>query len=165
MTKTQLPPIKIFVFGTLRKGCRLHYYMDGCVDAGIRYTRGQLMMAVNGNAYIDFSVKDAVTVGELYYTDFSGLLRIDHLESASGEFPKGYDLNLIPIQKDAKITNNEEDIEYAFVYIYRNKDRKITSGDWALRRRPVEEIRQYLESQNDRNPESLIRYVQSLKKD
>jgi len=162
-------PIKVFVFGTLRKGGRLEYYMNGSIYAGKYYTEGQLMKSEIGSAYIDFNIKNVATIGELYYLDFPGLLRIDHLESTSGEFPKGYDLDLTPIWEftDSPFTFNSKNSNYAFVYKRRNDPIKITSGDWIERPKPIDEIRRFLENGNKANlsAESLIsRMLDYLKK-
>ena len=162
-------PIKVFVFGTLRKGGRLDYYTDGSKYTGKYYTEGQLMKSEIGSAYIDFDQKGLATTGELYFMNFAGLLRIDHLESTSGEFPKGYDLHLTPVWKltDDPISFNEENRSYAFVYKRRNKPQKIMSGDWTKRTKPVEEIKKYLDANNPEkiNADSLIKHmIQYLKK-
>ncbi len=158
-------PIKVFVFGTLRKGGRLDYYMSGSKYAGKYYTEGQLMKSEIGSAYVDFDEKSVATIGEMYYLDFPGLLRIDHLESNSREFPKGYDLDLTPIWKLQGDANNfkMEDAEYAFVYKRRNEPKKIANGDWINRRKPVDEIEKYLNSKEDVNDkaESLILHMLS----
>ncbi|MCF6366133.1 MAG: gamma-glutamylcyclotransferase [Bacteroidales bacterium] len=156
-------PIKVFVFGTLRKGGRLEYYMNGSIYSGKYYTEGQLMKSEIGSAYIDFNTKNVATMGELYYLDFPGLLRIDHLESTSGEFPKGYDLDLAPIWKysDSQFTFNSEEENYAFVYKRRNEPIKITSGDWINRPKPIDEIKKFLENNNNKDlgAEGLISHM------
>ena len=142
--------IKVFVFGTLRKGGRLDYYMEGSQFTGNYYARGQLMKSEIGSAYIDFEHVNAYTIGELYLMNFAGLLRIDHLESTSGEFPKGYDLSIEPVWE---ISGNEFDFKeknktFAFVYKRRNKPQKIRSGDWIKRTKPVLEIKGFLSKSN-----------------
>jgi len=153
-------PIKVFVFGTLRRGDRLDYYMSGSKYAGRYYTEGQLMKSEIGSAYIDFDEKGVATIGEMYYLDFQGLQRIDHLESNSREFPKGYDLDVTPIWKLERETENFnlKDAEYAFVYKRRNEPKKIISGDWVNRCKPVSEIEKYLNSNDNSGDkaESLI---------
>lgn len=156
-------PIKVFVFGTLRKGDRLDYYMSGSKYAGKYYTEGQLMKSEIGSAYIDFDEIGVATIGEVYYLNFPGLQRIDHLESNSREFPKGYDLDLTPIWKltgESK-SFNLENAEYAFVYKRRNEPKKITSGDWINRCKPVSEIEKYLNLNKnvDNKAEGLILHM------
>ncbi len=163
MTNNNDFPIKVFVFGTLRQGGRLDYYMNGSVFAGKYYTEGQLMKSEIGSAYIDFNIKDIATIGELYYLDFPGLLRIDHLESTSGEFPKGYDLDLTPIWEltDSKNTFNSKEESYAFVYKRRNEPVKIKSGDWIKRHKPIDEIKKFLNNSDNKriNAENLISHM------
>jgi len=155
--------IKLFVFGTLRKGERLDYYTDGSFFAGEYYTEGQLMISEIGSAYIDFDIKNTATIGELYYMNFSGLLRIDHLESTSGEFPKGYDLDIAPVWKltDNRFTFLDEKKSFAFVYKRRNTPLIITSGDWTKRPKPIHEIKQFIETNKhkDIKPEDLIAHL------
>jgi gamma-glutamylcyclotransferase (GGCT)/AIG2-like uncharacterized protein YtfP len=160
MIKNDKFPIKVFVFGTLLKGERLDYYMDGSIFAGNYYTEGQLMQSETGSAYIDFSIKNTATFGELYYMNFPGLLRIDHLESRSGEFPKGYDLDLTQIWKanDNNMNFNLNEADYAFVYKRRNEPQQILSGDWRKRYKPINEINAFLlqNSSENINSERLI---------
>ncbi len=156
--------IKIFVFGTLRKGGRLNYYMDGTNYKGLYYTEGQLMKSEIGSAYINFDEKNVATFGELHYINFPCLQRIDHLESRSGEFPKGYDLDIIPIWKyneNAEVKFDDENKEYAFFYSRRNNPVKILSGDWLKRTKPVKEIAKFLSENKEKiNSEDLIQYMQ-----
>jgi gamma-glutamylcyclotransferase (GGCT)/AIG2-like uncharacterized protein YtfP len=156
--------IKVFVFGTLRKGGYLDYYMDGGNFSGMYYTQGQLMMSELGAAYIDFNDKNAATLGELYYMNYPGLLRIDHLESRSGEFPKGYDLDIIPIWKmrdDKKNTFSESEKSIAFFYRRRNDPVKILNGDWNSRTKPVQEIAEFMKNckSGSVDAEELIKHM------
>ena len=157
--------IKVFVFGTLRKGGRLDYYMEGSKFSGNYYARGQLMKSETGSAYIDFEQADAYTRGELYLMNFAGLLRIDHLESTSGEFPKGYDLSIEPVWKvtGSDYDFKEKDKTHAFVYKRRNKPQKILSGDWINRPKPVLEIKRFLSisNVNEITDEELIEHMKS----
>ena len=139
--------IRLFVFGTLRKGDRLDYYMDGSEFAGLYYTQGQLMKSEIGSAYIEFEDKNAATLGELHYVNYPSLLRIDHLETRSGEFPKGYDLDLIPVwkyEKEKGYVFDESSKSFAFFYRRRNSPVKVVSGDWVTQTKPIEEIKNFL---------------------
>ena len=162
-------PIKVFVFGTLRKSGRLDYYMDGSKYMGKYYTEGQLMKSEIGSAYIDFDQKGVATIGELYFMNYAGLLRINHLEGTSGEFPKGYDLHLTPIWEltDSPSTFNVEKRSFAFIYKRRNEAQKINSGDWIKRPEPIDEIKKFLTVNNSRHieAEDLIQHmIKYLKK-
>ncbi len=148
-----IPNIRIFVFGTLRAGERLDYYMEGSSPIGLYYTEGQLMKSENGNAYIDFNAKKVATIGELHHVNYYCLQRINHLETASGEFPKGYDLDLLPIwiyHENQPYTFNPELEEIAFFYRRRNEPIKISSDDWTKDKKPLEEIEKFLKSRTDR---------------
>jgi gamma-glutamylcyclotransferase (GGCT)/AIG2-like uncharacterized protein YtfP len=128
------PVIKIFVYGTLRKGQRLGFYMEGAKYLGRYYTSGQLMKSENDNVYIDFDYQQAITIGEVYLVNFYCLQRINHLEVLSGTFPKGYDLNILPVWKIEN--DNQEYIldnskrEIAFYYKWKNCPVKILTGDF-----------------------------------
>ena len=156
--------IRIFVFGTLRAGGRLDYYMEGTSPMGLYYTKGQLMQSEIGSAYIDFKQKEKATIGEVYHVNFSCLQRINHLESTSGEFPKGYDLDLIPVwqyDEGQKVDFNEDKKIMAFFYKRRNEPRPILNGDWINRINPIEEIGRYLMdiTQSKIYPEDLISHM------
>lgn len=156
--------IKVFVFGTLRKKGRLDYYMDGSVHAGDYFTEGQLMKSEIGSAYIDFTGKNVATIGEVHYINYPGLLRINHLESTSGEFPKGYDLDLLPVWKmdrKGKYKFEESEKELAFFYSRRNDPVKVKGGDWIHRRMPVDEIGNFLQNSSGKklSPEDIIKYM------
>ena len=157
--------IKIFVFGTLLKGRRLDFYMDGGKYKGKYYSEGQLMKAENGSVYIDFDYKNIATLGELHYVNFHCLQRINHLEAVSGEFPKGYDLALLPIWKleeEGKYTYNSKNKSYAFFYRRRNRPLKIKDGDYKSDFKPIEEIKKFLTQDNiEKNPEKVIDFYKS----
>ncbi len=139
--------IKLFVFGTLRKGQRLGFYLNGAKYLGRYYTEGQLVKATNGSVYIDFDFKNVATIGELYEIDFYSLQRINHLETFSGEFPSGYDLNTTPIWaiKDSeKFDFEEKEKELAFFYRRKNNAVKIMTGDYGDDFQPVDRIRELL---------------------
>jgi len=162
--------IRIFVFGTLRIGERLDFYMDGSKPCGLYYTQGQLMKAENGSVYIDFSYKNAVTIGELHVVNFYCLQRINHLEAVSGEFPKGYDLAILPIwrlNKSGEFTFKEEDKTIAFFYRRRNEPVKILGGDYTLHLDPIKHIRELLRLQTEKfvTEEEIIQSVNKLLED
>ncbi len=146
-----LPNIRLFVFGTLRKGGRLDYYMEGTNSLGLFYTKGQLMKSVNGSAYVDLKDVRAATIGELYHVNFYCLQRINHLESRSGEFPTGYDLSIIPIwsyYKNRNFTFCEDKKLIALYYRRRNKPMKVLGGDWINRKKPMQAIENFLTNEN-----------------
>ena len=150
--------IRIFVFGTLRKGGRLDYYMEGSEYLGKFYTRGQLMESPTSSAYIDFEQKDAATIGELYDIDFYCLQRIDHLESNWGEFPKGYEIGLIsvwPYNNDRVFSFEPETQKRALVYFM--KEAKIVrSGDWQNKVDVLEQISRILKMDTEEKDHNQI---------
>ena len=146
------PNIPLFVFGTLRVGGRLDYYMEGSSPNGLYYTEGQLMESENGSAYIDFGIKDGATIGELHFINYFCLQRINHLESTWGEFPKAYDLGLIPIWHYVE----GEPFDYtkpatAITLCYKRREAaRISSGDWTKRKNPIDEIGRFLSSETEK---------------
>lgn len=140
--------IKIFVYGTLRKGERLGFYMEGAQYIGKFYTQGQLMKSENDNVYIDTAYNNAITIGEVYLVTFYCLQRINHLEVLSGTFPKGYELNVIPVWKISKGENyyfNEKEKELAFFYRWKNCSVKILTGSFSDDFVPIDELEHILE--------------------
>ncbi|MCV6636593.1 hypothetical protein [Candidatus Albibeggiatoa sp. nov. NOAA] len=153
----KIPIIRLFVFGTLRVGGRLDYYMEGSSPLGLYYTQGQLMESEIGSAYIDFNEKTAATIGELHQVNYYCLQRIHHLENASGEFPRRYELDLVPIwpyqpylDKDQPedIPFNEDQQMMALCY-RRREDSKVPSGDWTKVKRVMTELGDFLRTETD----------------
>jgi gamma-glutamylcyclotransferase (GGCT)/AIG2-like uncharacterized protein YtfP len=156
--------IRIFVFGTLRKGDRLDFYMEGSEFQGMYYTKGQLMLSEMGAAYIDFRGLDAITIGELFNVNYYCLQRIDHLENLSGEFPTGYDIDLLPVwpydpQKPADFDESKKEI--ALFYRRRSEPVKIASGSWITRKKPIVEIERFLKGKGDQelSADSIINHM------
>lgn len=107
------------------------------------------MKAENGSVYIDHAYNNVVTIGEVYLVDFYCLQRINHLEVFSGEFPRGYDLNVLPIWKQNHNTDfefNEEEKQWAFFYKRRNHPIKILTGDFVDDFQAIEELEKILVS-------------------
>ncbi len=139
--------IRVFVFGTLRTGERLDFYMDGTENRGMYYTEGQLMNSELGGAFICFQYKKVYTIGELFIINYPRLQTLNHLESVSGEFTSGYDLDLLPIwryDENKKPDFDPAKKEIAFFYHRRVEPIKISSGDWLNRPKPIEEIKRFL---------------------
>jgi len=161
-----VPNLRIFVFGTLRSGERLDFYMEGGTPIGLSYIEGQLMKSENGNAFIDINEKGVATIGEVHLVNFYCLQRIHHLETASAEFPKGYDLDILPVWSytgDQNITFNPELQELAFFYKRRNEPTKVFGGDWTKEKKPLQEIERFLKLTNDSAlyPNDIINYIHS----
>jgi gamma-glutamylcyclotransferase (GGCT)/AIG2-like uncharacterized protein YtfP len=157
----KIPIIRLFVFGTLRVGGRLDYYMEGSSPLGLYYTQGQLMESEIGSAYVDFNDKTAATIGELHQVNYYCLQRIHHLENASGEFPRRYELDLLPIwpyqpfiDKGTpleEIAFNEDQKMMALCY-RRREDSKVPNGDWTKVKRVMNELGNFLSTQTDTTP-------------
>ncbi|WP_353570333.1 hypothetical protein [Candidatus Albibeggiatoa sp. nov. BB20] len=158
----KIPIIRLFVFGTLRVGGRLDYYMEGSSPLGLYYTRGQLMESEIGSAYIDFNDKDAATIGELHQVNYYCLQRIHHLENASGEFPRRYELDLVPIwpyqpyldkEQSNQSNSNEisfnEDQQMMALSYRRREDSKVPSGNWTKVKRVMNELGDFLRTETD----------------
>ena len=113
------PKIRLFVYGTLRQGQKFHFYIKGAEFKGYYYTNGQLMKSEQGSVYIDKRYKNAATIGEVYIVSFYALERINFLEALSGQFPKGYDLDITPIwqlREKGKYSFEPDKAKYAFYY-------------------------------------------------
>jgi len=160
-----LPLVKIFVYGTLRKNNSLGFYMEGAKYLGSYYSKGQLMKSENENVYIDFAYNDAVTIGELYIVNFYCLQRINHLEVLSGTFPKGYDLNVMPIWKlteDKNFIFDEKKAELAFYYRWINSPKKILTGDFNDDFVPIDELEKLvIASKGEISKEELLAHMQN----
>lgn len=160
----QLPLIKIFVYGTLRKEQRLGFYLNQANFLGEYYTEGQLIKGINGNVFIDFSYKNVITVGEVYHVNYYCLQRINHLEVFSGVFPLGYDLNVIPIWKmndEKQYCFDKSKSEKSFFYKQRNSPIKILTGDYSDDFQPIEELEQLLlNSGGLLQPDSIVEEMQ-----
>ncbi len=164
-----IPNIRLFIFGTLRKGCKFEYYMEGSSPLGLYYTRGQLMESTIGSAYVNFDVPNGRTIGELHHVNYYCLQRINHLENTSGEFPKGYDLDLLPVwnyKKEGENTFNEDEKILAFFYKRRGTTpMAVQGGDWINRKDTLYEIEKLLRNERERTIyhndviEHIIQYV------
>lgn len=85
----------LFVYGTLRKRGRFHYYLiDVAEYVGAYRIDGTLMCMTSGDVYLKKDGSSNHAVGELYHVSFASLQRIFHLENQSGAFPKAYELSV-----------------------------------------------------------------------
>ncbi|OQW95275.1 MAG: hypothetical protein BWK79_03010 [Beggiatoa sp. IS2] len=136
-------------------GGKLDYFMEGSSPLGLYYTRGQLMESSMGSAYIDFDVINVGTIGELHHVNYYCLQRINYLEFTSAEFPKGYELSVIPVwvyEEPMEVLNlnfHEGLKSIAFCY-RRREDSRVISGDWINRKSSIEEIGSLLKEETKR---------------
>lgn len=141
--------IRLFVFGTLRTGGDLDYFMEGSSLFGLYYTCGQLMESANGSAYIDFGITHKGTLGELHHINYYCLQRINHLEVTWSEFPKGYELTLIPVwiyEDSETFTFDKEQSVMALCY-RRREDSRVAGGNWLNRKDIMREIDHLLKTE------------------
>ncbi len=154
--------IPLFVFGTLMSHQRFYFYLKGAKFIGRYYTQGQLMKAPNGSVYIDKDYKAAATLGELYQVNYHSLQSINHLEVLSGEFPVGYELGLTrawPYNKEKKIDFSSQDSIYVFYYRRKNKAVKIVTGDYNDDFDTLEELKNFLISNEQVSSEGIIKHM------
>lgn len=160
-----LPIIRLFVYGTLRKNQRFDYYLEGSQYVGKFYTEGQLMKSTNDNVYIDFNFKNVATIGEVYYVNFYCLQRINHLEVLSGTFPKGYDLNVLPIWKlveYGKFDFDPQKSQLAFFFKWKKDAVKIKTGDYTDDFDILEELKnKIIDLKGQITPDELLNYMQN----
>jgi len=162
-----IPNIRLFVYGTLRTGEMLDYFMEGSCPMGMFATKGQLLESANGNAYIDFSKQETYTIGELYHVNYYCLLRINHLEGQWNEFPKGYDLTVKPIWSlnGEELTFDDQKATWALCFKLREAT-EIKAKDWTKRTNVIEEVRQYLANEVDKKIyyNDLIKHIKEYLK-
>lgn len=96
----------LFVYGSLRKGGRFHYYLIDVAEYVGKYRiDGTLMCMTSGDVYVQKGDSNNHAVGELYHVSFASLLRIFHLENQSGAFPKAYELSVSLVHSMSGPTN------------------------------------------------------------
>ena len=167
MNGLDIPNIRLFVYGTLRQGQQFHFYIKGAEFRGYYYTEGQLMKSEQGSVYIDKAYKGVATIGEVYIVSFYALERINFLEALSGQFPKGYDLDITPIwrlREKGNYSFDSQEVEYAFYYRRKNGPAKILDGDYTSNFEPIEALQHLLKKQKGLSIEETIeRMRQKLK--
>ena len=141
-----IPNIQIFVYGTLREGETLDFYMEGSKSLGLHVSRGQLTESANGSAFINFEDSNGFTIGELHHINYMCLQRINHIEAAWNDFPKGYELVQIPVWSfDEENSHVFDDSTKTLALCYRKRETtRIITGDWKKRVRLMDEIGNYL---------------------
>ncbi len=116
--------LRVFVYGTLRRGQRYHRLLEGARFLGMHRTADRYTM-VHLGAYpgVIGGGRQAI-VGEVYQIDPAMLARLDRLEDC----PREYRRQLIVTPYG-----------YAWIYLFRGRPGsrpQIPSGDWLARPQP-----------------------------
>ncbi len=88
--------------------------------------------------------------------------RINHLEALSGQFPKGYDLTVIPIwslETKGKYDFDLEKAVYSIYYRRKNNPVKILDGDYTSDFEVITEIEKLLSTSKQLDTEAVIKYM------
>ena len=123
--------MKVFVYGTLRKGMVNDYMMKDCLFIGYGYLRGSLYMIENADYPGYIEAGSDLILGEIYEVDESNIEALDYFEGYLGKGRDNlYDKVICPIYDSTKI------IDYLPVYVYHilNNPKlgvKIESGDFS----------------------------------
>jgi len=126
--------IRIFVYGTLRRGGRNHRLLETATYVRRATTvPGFTMFDLGGCPAVDRGGRDAI-VGELYDVDAHTLARLDRLEGHPTLYCRA------PVELD--------DGSFAMIYIYKMATRQrveqrhevVASGDWMQRRSTVSRL-------------------------
>ena len=99
---------KVFVYGTLRKGCGNHRLLEQSIFVGNAKTVRKCAMYSVGIPYVTELERDVQIVGEVYEVDDSTLRRLDRLEG----HPNFYERRKIKV-----FLENGNKIK-AFLYFY-----------------------------------------------
>lgn len=119
---------KVFVYGTLRKGCSNHRLLEGAdfIDNGIVIGN---MYSVNENFPAFVRGGSDEIYGELYLVDDSILERLDRLERYSEE----HEENSMYLRRLINVKMDTGETVIAIIYIWNmdyNRLKRIASGDW-----------------------------------
>ena len=115
-------PIRIFVYGTLRRGEPYHHLMSACEYLGTRKTLPKYELVNIGHYPGLLSRGNTAVTGDLYLVDSETLDKLDEYEG----YPEDYSREYVDLVGS----------EQAVAYMYRlNTDdcSIISSGDWKKR--------------------------------
>lgn len=130
----------VFVYGTLRKKGRLHYYLiDVAEYVGEYRMDGTLMCMTSGDVFVQKDGSNNYTVGELYHVSYASLQRIFHLENASGTFPKAYELSISLVHSQSNPT-----ISLPALWFGLKKEGPANKSDYFQIRSLIEELKNEL---------------------
>ena len=86
-------PVKLFVYGTLKIGCPLHFYLSGATFIGEGFVQGFSMFHLGAfPCIVPVAEKDKIVYGEIYGVDNDAIAAIDRLEGV----PHMYVRKLVP---------------------------------------------------------------------
>ena len=104
---------KVFVYGTLKRGFRNHYLLDGCEYLGGAVTMPTYRMIENGFPVIMPDPDGRPLAGEIYIVDDETLARLDRLEREGSS----YDRKLIDVA--LALAGGQRLPTKAFIYVGR----------------------------------------------
>ena len=81
----------LFVYGTLKRGCRLHYYLEGADFIDVGETVDEYSLYDDGIPFVYLGKPVSRIRGEVYDIDEGILARLDFLEG-------GYERKIIPVK-------------------------------------------------------------------
>ena len=120
-------PIPLFVYGTLRNGERFAFYLEEFARKPCTVVDYCLKENPAGDVYITrVDVGDACSKvhGEIYKVSLACLRRINHLENASGSFPKGYELAVLDGRDEKGVA------VHALYFRLKQESKIVRSGDY-----------------------------------
>jgi gamma-glutamylcyclotransferase (GGCT)/AIG2-like uncharacterized protein YtfP len=124
-------PVRVFVYGTLMRGCSRHHFLSDAKFDGEGSTDGQLISLGEYPALIDVA---GTVRGELYaFTDLPVALDVlDDVEEFDPSNPEGSEF-----VRDARHVRRDDGTELlAWLYVYnrpRGSAPLVSGGDWRLR--------------------------------
>jgi len=104
---------RVFVYGTLKRGFRNHYLLEGCEFFGDAATVPTYKMIENGFPVIMPDPEGNPLAGEIYAVDAETLARLDQLEREGSS----YDRKLIDVS--LSLAGGERLPTTAFIYVGR----------------------------------------------
>jgi gamma-glutamylcyclotransferase (GGCT)/AIG2-like uncharacterized protein YtfP len=117
--------IPLFVYGTLREKGRFDFYLEECERKACIVANYNLRETAGNDVYIIQAAAEEVpshVVGEICHVTLACLKRINHLENASGSFPKAYELAVLE-------GLDEPGYSIHALYYRLKQDKAVRSGD------------------------------------
>ena len=132
--------IRIFVYGTLRRGFGLNPFLKTGYCKGEGFVYGTMYNLGSFPGVILDETKTKKVVGEIYFIDRETLDKLDHIEGYIPDEPE----HSLYIRKPVIVldSNNEEEFGYIYEYNQRSEIKQlriIESGDWAVEEKELRE--------------------------